>query len=128
MEALENGHAAVLLMLDLSAAFDTLEHQILIKQLRHMYGFEGDVLAWIRSYLKDQRQVVYIDGVESTGKSLWFAMPQGSVLGTKVYCLYSLCSLIVISVWNNWFCQWRAPVFSKSGTSIELKVPDKGCL
>ena len=54
-----------------------------------MYGFQGDVLAWIRSYLKDRRQVVSIDGVESTKKSLWFAMPQGSVLGPKVYCLYS---------------------------------------
>ena len=48
-EALDNGHAAVLLMLDLSAAFDMLDHQIVIERLRHMYGFQGDVLAWIRS-------------------------------------------------------------------------------
>ena len=73
-------------MLDLSAAFDTLDHQIVIERLWHMYGFQGDVLAWIKSYLEDRRQVVSIDGVESTEKSLWFAMPQGSVLGPKVYC------------------------------------------
>ena len=61
-------------MLDLSAAFDTIDHQIVIERLRHMYGFQGDVLAWISSYLKDRRQVVSIDGVESTEKSLWLVV------------------------------------------------------
>ena len=40
-------------MLDLSAAFDTLGHQIVTERLRHMYGFQGDVLAGIRSYLTE---------------------------------------------------------------------------
>ena len=88
-EALDNGHAAVLLMLHLAVAFNTLDHQIVIEWLRRMYGFPGDVLAWTRSYLNDRRQVASIDVVEAAEKSLLFAMPQGSVLGPKVYCLYS---------------------------------------
>ena len=51
-QVIDNKCEAVLALLDLSAAFDTIDHAILRERLRHRYGFSGMVLRWIESYLK----------------------------------------------------------------------------
>ena len=54
-----------------------------------MYDIEGQALQWIESYLDLRTQCVKLLGAESSDQTLTFAMPQGSVLGAKMYCLYS---------------------------------------
>ena len=53
LQSLDNKHGVILVLLDLSAAFDTIDHATLIKQLQHRLGIGGTVLDWFMSYLKD---------------------------------------------------------------------------
>ena len=89
MRALDSGSGAVLLMLDLSAAFDTIDHGILLSRLNSLYGISGDALDWFKSYLSNRVQRVIIGDTVSECKNLNFGVPQGSVLGSKIYCMYT---------------------------------------
>src|SRR6218665_1318039 len=62
VEAMDGGHHALLGLLDLSAAFDTVAHDILTERLSRTYGICSSALDWISSYLRDRRQVVMFDG------------------------------------------------------------------
>lgn len=88
-KALDKGSTAVLVMLDLSAAFDTIDHEILLKRFERSCGIRSNALAWIKSYLSDRSQSIVVDSVNSPGRSLEFGVPQGSVLGPKMYCMYT---------------------------------------
>jgi len=87
--ALDDNKCAVLVMLDLSAAFDVIDHSILIKRLQYSYGISGDALSWIESYLSNRTQCVSIDGVQSESFNLKYGVPQESVLGPRIYCMFS---------------------------------------
>ena len=76
-------------MLDLSAAFDTIDHGILLSRLNSLYGISGDALDWFKSYLSNREQRVIIGDTVSECKDLNFGVPQGSVLGPKIYCMYT---------------------------------------
>ena len=76
-------------MLDLSAAFDTIDYDILLSRLCNVYSITGDVLDWFRSYLTGRTQRVVIDDFVSVDQELGFGVPHGSVLGTKIYCMYT---------------------------------------
>ena len=76
-------------MLDLSAAFDTVDHDILLSRLCNVYGITGDALDWFRSYLTGRIQRVLIENAVSGDQELGFGVPQGSVLGPKIYCMYT---------------------------------------
>ena len=88
-EALDRKCMAALVLLDLSAAFDVIDHKILQTRLEHSFGVTGSALSWIKSYLSDRSQCVAIGMTTSEGKCLNFGVPQGSVLGPRKYCLYS---------------------------------------
>jgi hypothetical protein len=79
----------LLCLLDLSAAFDTVDHNILINRLRHTYGLREDVLQWFRSYLTDRSQSVCYNGQMSAAVTLLCSVPQGSVLGPALFILYA---------------------------------------
>jgi len=76
-------------MLDLSAAFDTTDHSILLKRLQTTYSIQGNALDWFSFYLKDRNQVVCIGNDKSSSVTLDFEVPQGSVLGPKMYTMYT---------------------------------------
>ena len=78
----------MLVSLDLSAAFDTIDHQILLARLKHRFGITGKCLRWMSSYLVGRKLRVAINGSLSDSKDLDFGVPQGSVLGPKLFTMY----------------------------------------
>ena len=85
---MENQQVTLLVLLDLSAAFDTVDHGILFDRLQSDFGISGSALKWIESYLSNRTQRIYIDGVLSSNFNLKFGVLQGSCLGPL---LFSLC-------------------------------------
>ena len=85
---LDAGVGSLLVLLDLSAAFDTIDHTILLERLEAVAGIRGAALAWLRSYLHDRTQSVIINGVRSTTVDLSTGVPQGSVLGPLLFLVY----------------------------------------
>jgi len=89
LKSLDHGKVTILVMLDLSAAFDTIDHKTLVQRLEHVFGIAEKPLEWVTSYLQDRKQAVYINGVMSKSVTLNFSVPQGSVLGPKFYTMYT---------------------------------------
>jgi len=88
-EALDRNCMAALVLLELPAAFDIIDHKILQTRIEHSFGVTGSALSWIKSYLSDISQCVAIGMTTSEGKCLNFGVPEGSVLGPRKYYLYS---------------------------------------
>ena len=86
--AMDNKQGTTLVLVDFSAAFDTINHDILIKRLRLRYGFVGKALDWIISYLQEWTQRIVIGGHSSSTTTLTASVPQGSVLGPLLFSLY----------------------------------------
>ena len=77
------------MLLDLSAAFDTIDHDIFLDRLKSNIGLSDKSLGWFRSYLKDRLQCIVIDGVTSEPVNLKYGVPQGSVLGPILFTIYT---------------------------------------
>ena len=90
LRAMDRGFVVIHVMLDLSAAFDTLDHAILLKRLENMVGVSGTALSWFASYLSGRSQQVVIDGSVSAKSKLTVGVPQGSVLGPILFNIYTL--------------------------------------
>ena len=86
-EALDNDNFACGIFVDLQKAFDTVNHEILLKKLEH-YGIRGISNDWFRSYLHNRKQFVSINGFESSNKVIEHGVPQGSVLGPLLFLIY----------------------------------------
>ena len=89
LQAIDDSGAAILVMLDLSAAFDTIDHNVLLDALEHQFGLTGRVLRWFASYLCGRVQAVKIGEAVSRFIELVFGVPQGSVLGPILFTLYT---------------------------------------
>ena len=87
--SLDTDGGAFLVLLDLSAAFDTIDHKILLQRLYDL-GVRGDVLEWFRSYLTGRTQSVVIKGTRSDERDLIYGVPQGSVLGPISFTIYTI--------------------------------------
>ena len=90
MRAMDQQNITILLLLDLSAAFDTIDHKILLSRMESHLGIGGNVLKWFQSYLSERTQKVQITGKFSTEQTLIWGVPQGSVLGPVLFLIYTL--------------------------------------
>ncbi len=92
------GQCTILAALDLSAAFDTINHSLLLSRLQYTYGLDLTVLQWFRSYLTKRTQRVCINGSLSNPRDIVTGVPQGSVLGARLFTMYTLpISAIIIN-------------------------------
>ena len=86
-EALDNGEIAIGVFCDLSKAFDTLDHDVLLLKLNH-YGIRGKLNDWFSSYLQGRQQFVDWKGSHSARECIFTGVPQGSILGPLLFLIY----------------------------------------
>ena len=87
--AIDHQNVVLLVMLDLSAAFDTIDHSIFIQRLFKTFHIKGKALYWFQSYLQDRSNRVCINGSFSDTHIMEYGFPQGSILGPLGYCAYT---------------------------------------
>ena len=85
---LDANKCTILLILDLSAAFDTVDHDELLKILKNEIGLRGTVLEWFKSFLSGRTQVTSVKGCKSTFANMKYGVPQGSVVGPVLFNIY----------------------------------------
>jgi hypothetical protein len=88
VRAIDNGQVSSLMLLDLSAAFDTVDHDILLEVLSSRFGVNGLALDWFRSYLTERTQTFTYQGKQSVSYAVSCSVPQGSVLGPVEFIAY----------------------------------------
>lgn len=86
----DSGKCALLILLDLTAAFDTIHHNILIERLRLWAGIQGNVLNWFSSYLSGRTFSIELGNFSSSSARLECGVPQGSILGPALFSIYML--------------------------------------
>ena len=88
LEAIEQGDLAAVCMIDMSAAFDVVDTELLLEKIK-LYGFDRNAVQWTWSYLTYRSQSVYIEGSLSSPLPLEAGVPQGSILGPLLYTIFS---------------------------------------
>ena len=89
LNAIDNKEVVCLVLLDLSTAFDTVDHKILLERLKNMFGLTGTVINWITSYLSGRFQKVVVGDANSSAVPLSCVVPQESILGPILFMLYT---------------------------------------
>ena len=87
-DEVESGQLVGVMMIDLSAAFDMVDHSLLIEKLG-LFGLEMEVTEWLKSYLTGRSQSVLVDGCLSPPLNIDCGVPQGSILGPLMYIIFT---------------------------------------
>ena len=114
--ALGKGHVTLLGLLDLSATFDIVDHDILLKRLEVSFGMCGTPLKWMRSYVSGHTQTAIVNQSKSSMVKLSCGFPQESVLGPLLFILYSKDMSATIrrhGLWNHWYADDTQVYFYK---------------
>ena len=92
--AIDNKMSTIGVFIDVKKAFDTINHSVLIDKFEH-YGVRGTAKKWIMNYLSGRQQYVHIDNVHSGFKKVMHGIPQGSILGPRLFITYinDMCNL-----------------------------------
>jgi len=103
LRAADNCRVILLVLLDLSTAFDCVDHDILLWRLNAAFGIYGTDLQWIKSFLVERTQRIFFNGRLSYVGRLPYGVSQGSVLGPLFFLLYTaeLLTLFLIVVWKS---------------------------
>ena len=96
LSALDKGDLVALTLLDLSAAFDCVDHDILLRRMHVSYGISGVALNWFRSYLVGRKQHVRYGGRCSKTSFVEYGVPQGSILGPILVIMYTADLVVLI--------------------------------
>ena len=89
LQAMDNGKITLLILLDLSAAFDTIDHDKMLACLKNSIGVDEKALGWFRSYFNSRSQAVCINSAISDAAPLFFGLPQGSCIGPALFPIFT---------------------------------------
>ena len=112
----ENGFITIGIFLDLSEAFDAINHKILITKLYH-YGIRGNAHSWFARYLVNRHQYTKCGGAKSNSQIIQHGMPQGSILGPLLF-------LIFINHFQNCFKNLNLVTYADD-TNVFIKEKNK---
>ena len=84
IDSLSRKEHIIAIFMDLSKAFDTIDHNILLYKLKN-YGIRGIALSWFKSYLSDRKQYVFINNKSSSMLDIQCGVPQGSIRGSLLF-------------------------------------------
>ena len=88
LQYVDDSKSVLLVLLDMSAAFDTVDHPILLQRLRDRFGMCDSVVSWFRSYFENRTTRVSIKNASSHKHILNYSLPQGSIIGPQCFILY----------------------------------------
>ena len=104
--SIDKGNVCALVLLDLSAAFNTVDHELLLNIMSGRFGLSGGVQKWLQSYLSGRTQTVIVNNQQSMPSTLTCGVPQGSVLGPPQFVMYttSASQSTLSKFYHSFFC------------------------